>query len=445
MGKRLPTLIVILFFLIGTAAADDKTITLNECINIAVQGHPNLMVSLEDRKKAMADYRVASASRKLLINGEFKSIEYPKSTASAQNIFNIPGVDTDIGLFAGIAATYSIYNAKKSRQIEMAECSIKLSKFQSRKVLGDVIYGVKEAYYQYLIAKENLSFREKLVEKNKEKLKVAEQLFRGGTRMILDVSKAKVNLSEAQLDLDRARNQERIARLNLYTSMGINDSDVVPQVQEMQTLPELKYTVTDLFKMAENYDPDIQIMSIQKEMSRLNIAIEKAQRYPEVNFNMGFGYENRGLVFNNLIDNFKSSKWKPTFHASVDARMPLYSAGFIKARVEAAESEYRKTVYRHRDAVRTINAMIRSDYMTLSELVKQMSMSRLVRENAEKHLQLAQRLYQNGETSQLELQDAQVSLINAEMGYLNIKYRYLITIAKLSKVVGVSEDNLCQK
>ncbi len=425
---------------------EDRILNVNECIQIALQFHPNVQVSIEERKRAMADYRVARAQRSLIVNGEIKTVEYLKATArSSESFFNVPGIDTSIGLFAGLGASYSLYNARKQKLIESAECSVRASKYSSKKTINEIIYNVKEAYYSYIIAKENLIVREKILKKNEERLKVAEILYRNGQRPIVDVSRAKVNISEAQLELEKASNNERLMRRNLLTSMGIGDSDIEPKLQEVETMPELKYTLNDLFKFVDTNEPDIQVMKAQKEISKLNIAVEKAQRYPDVNIQFSLGLENRGLNFDSLADNFKAGSWHPRLQGAILARFPIYTGGMITAKIDAAESDYRKMVYKERELRQAKYALVRNDFLTLSELNKQLEMAKIVVENAEKHFLLAQKTYQSGEGTQLELQDAQVSMLNAELSQISARYKYLITLAKISKSVGLSEDLLCKK
>jgi outer membrane protein TolC len=54
-------------------------------------------------------------------------------------------------------------------------------------------------------------------------------------------------------------------------------------------------------------------------------------------------------------------------------------------------------------------------------------------------------MYDSGSTTMLDLHDANVSRANAELNYLRTKFDYLMTIAKLSSIVGLGEDSLCKK
>jgi outer membrane protein TolC len=73
-----------------------------------------------------------------------------------------------------------------------------------------------------------------------------------------------------------------------------------------------------------------------------------------------------------------------------------------------------------------------------------MEISSLITKNAQRHLLLAQRSYENGGGSLLELQDAELSVISAEIGYLESKYGYLLALAKISNLIGIGENYLCK-
>jgi outer membrane protein TolC len=54
-------------------------------------------------------------------------------------------------------------------------------------------------------------------------------------------------------------------------------------------------------------------------------------------------------------------------------------------------------------------------------------------------------MYDSGATTLLDLHDANVTRANAELNYLKTKFDYLMTIARLSGIVGLGEDSLCKK
>jgi len=218
--------ILILFIVFSTAVfAEERTVTIDECIEIALQNHPDFLLSIEDNKKSIADYKIARSLKSIIIDGEIKTVEYTRSDSSADSRFSIPGQDTDIGLFAGLSFTYNLYDAKKDIIEDEARTSIDIAKIKNFQVKNKIIFEVKNAYYGYLLSKNTLIIREEIFNKYKSKSDLARQLFEQGSRPVLDVSKAEVDLADAQLQLEKARNNERKMKLNLYYSMGLEETE----------------------------------------------------------------------------------------------------------------------------------------------------------------------------------------------------------------------------
>jgi outer membrane protein TolC len=66
-------------------------------------------------------------------------------------------------------------------------------------------------------------------------------------------------------------------------------------------------------------------------------------------------------------------------------------------------------------------------------------------QNSEKNYRVALRSYESGATTMLELNDSSIARINSEYSYLKTKNDYLMTLAKISSIVGLGEDTLCKK
>jgi len=442
--KSLAALFVCIFAA-GNLHAGPRKITIRECVNIALQNHPNIMMSIEDRKNAVANYKLVNAKRNILVNGEMKTVEYLKSSSSANEAFNIPGKDTNIGLFAGLTASYNLYDSKKRQEKDQARISIDLSKIASNKIKDDIVLNVKKTYYEYLIAKENTRLRKQLADKFADKLKLARSLFRNGQRPILDVSKAEMGHAEAMLNYERAKNKESIKKVELYTSMGIKDLSIDIEPVDIKEMPELKYSAQELFQLSQIYYPELRRMKLMKKIKKLNISVQKAARQPSIDMLFSLGYENKNLQgMSNVDENFQTRNWNPTFHGALKAYFPVYSGGAITARIESAVTQYNKVSYEELQVLNQVENLITAQYRILRELKEQIRMSGLVTSNAEKHLLLAQRSYENGTNTLLNLQDAEVSVIRAELGHVNARYDYLMIVSRLANIAGLSEDDICK-
>ncbi|MBP9043548.1 MAG: TolC family protein [Spirochaetes bacterium] len=427
---------------------EEKKITLEQCIEVALQNHPSLFVAIEDDKKSIANYQIARSMRSIIVDGEIKTVEYTKSNSSADSRFSIPGEDTDIGLFAGLSLTYNLYNAKKDVVEEQARTSIDVAKVTNYQVKSKIIYAVKNAYYSYLLARDILAIREEIYNKYKSKAQLSRQLFEQGSRPILDVSKAEVDLANAQLQLEQAKNNERKMRQSLYYAMGLEENDqidIIPENIDLEKLPEINCTLANLYRMCEVYNPELRIARLQKKFAQLKITEEAGSHYPTVDLLIGLGYENKKLYgMGNIGSNFEAGSWSPAFHGAIRAYLPIYSGGRISARVDSATADYNKMIYKEKEILTDIKNQVRDNYRTLEEMKRQIEISELIIKNAQRHQLLAQRSYENGAGTLLELQDADLNVIQAKIGLLVARYNYLLNFAKLVYTVGFGEGILCR-
>ena len=83
--------------------------------------------------------------------------------------------------------------------------------------------------------------------------------------------------------------------------------------------------------------------------------------------------------------------------------------------------------------------------MQMELLREQINISRLSIENARTNQRLAEKSYEAGIGSQLELRNAEESLLRAELGILSARYDYLTLLARMSNLIGLGEDFLCGK
>ena len=435
-----------ILFITVQLSADLRKITLNDCIRISLENHPNLMVSEESRKGAVNDSLAVKAKSSILINGTIQTVEYLKQNASTSGSFKVPGKDTDIGLFAGFDAKYTIYDGRQVRLEKLSEYTVDIAKLDSARVKNETIFNVKKSYFEYLFARENMEYQNKLKDKFKEKRDQAKVLYNTGQRPILEVTKAEVGYSESLLDFEKAKNNELQKKGQLFTSMGVDETEVDIENSDLKNLPIIKYTVDELTKFSNTFNPTVGIVSLNRKTNKMKVDAERARYYPVIDFYFRLGFQNTGLKgFDQFDQNFSSSNWSPSSSFSIQAAVPVYTGGLIAAKIQSAITEYNKSVYKEREVLIDIKRTLSSSFRNLAELSKQIKLSEAVVENSEKHLLLASKTYQSGTGSLFDLYDAESSLIKARLSLLSAKYNYLLTIAMIAQIVGVDEAQICKK
>lgn len=442
--KKIILLSLFLFISLSNGFSQQRTVSVDECVKIALQNHPEIKAALENQDAAIANYKIASAGTSVLVDASAKTVEYLNPDRSPGQV-NIPGKDTTIGLFAGLGASYNIYDPRVSVTIDINKMNVDYAKINTIIVKNRVVLGVKKAYYQFALARESSVFREKLMKKFHEKLVKTEVLHRIGQSSALEVSKAQLDYETSKLDYDRSKNTENSMRTSLLIAMGIVDEaiDFAPVV--IQNFPEVKYSLEELYSIAQQNSLDLKAVELRKQLSKLNIELQKANRHPRVDIQAAFGFENRDLQNKEAIKSgLTGNNWDPTFHAGFTASMPVYTGGSISARIDKSLSEYNAVLYDEKKTNLTIKSQIRSNYYLMIELSKQIENSKLMLKNAEKHLALTQHYYERGMSTQIEVSNAELSLLNAQLSVIKTQFDYFITKAELSNIAGIREDQLCK-
>lgn len=432
-------------FISSTVSAQVREVTIEDCINIALQNHPEIAASNENQSSAVSNYKAAQAAQSVIIDASAKTVEYLNSDRSQSQV-NIPGRDTTIGLFAGLGASYNIYDPRRSARIDSSRISIDIAKMNSIHVRQTIISNVKKSYYQFGLARESSRLYSQLLERYKEKLAKTKILYRIGQRSALDVSKSEVDLESSRLDYERSKNNENATKNSLLSSMGLIEDtiDFVPSA--VQTLPDLKYSIDELYNLSLYNYTELKMVKHKKDLGKINISIQKASHYPTVDIAAAFGFENKTLQgYKSFEENFQGDNWSPTVHAGFTASMPIYSGGAISSKVDDSISLYNAILYEEKKLQIKVKNLIRSSYQSMIELKKQSVMSRLMLENAKKHLILSQRYYETGSGTQFDIRDAELSVLNSEMSLLKAQFGYLISLSELSYIVGLGEDYICLK
>ena len=446
-GLNLFLSIIILFVSHKYVLAQNVYISLEDCIMIANDNHLIPLVIAEDMKIARANYHIKRGERNVRIDGVVKTREIAKD--STNSIVSIPGVDTNISLFSGLFSRYSLYDPKKRHEEEAAEMQVNITKMATQKSMDEMVYNIKSAYYDYLYAIDSVRLKDDLLQKYREKQSLAERLYANGLTSILEVSRANVKVVEAMLDNELARNSERLAKSALYMSIGITENDL-PNLRPVpiKDIPKLRYSFEELTQLAMLYNPDIQIVNYDTRIQRKRVSMARALHNPTVDVEFGIGLQNQsfwGVDSNNEFANiFKFDKWAPVFFGNFVAAIPVYSGGAISAKTDAAMSEYNKSVYKEREIIMTVRNQIQVLLQNLSELENQIKISEMVVEDSQRHALLARRSYENGDASLMEVNEAEANVIQATLGSYSIKYRYLLTLASIAKLIGVDEKQICQ-
>lgn len=104
----------------------------------------------------------------------------------------------------------------------MAEHELKAVSLEATRRREEVIRNVYLAYMEAVLAKNVVSVSKQILEEAKERLRISEELYLTGIVLLSDVHRARVHLSRAQEELDRAIRFYALSKRALEVAVGVS-------------------------------------------------------------------------------------------------------------------------------------------------------------------------------------------------------------------------------
>lgn len=211
-------LFLVLTFFISTAAfaQNQKVMTLDEAISIALNSNTNLIFS--QNQLLTSEKRVKNAYGELLPNlsasgsWNWRKDEFNSVTADSRS-YSV-GVGGGVTLFDGLA---------NYKTIDQSKNDLSSAKYSIMKQKQDIVQNTLDRYYSVLNAKEQLNVRIDNVKFNEKLLETIKERNRLGSVAVADVYTQQVQLGNAELALIRAENEFSYAKVTLLNFLGVED------------------------------------------------------------------------------------------------------------------------------------------------------------------------------------------------------------------------------
>jgi outer membrane protein TolC len=426
---------IILFFLACSALAEEelllqpgKPLNLEQCLAIALKYHPTLQVSLAtvEASKARIEQALANYYPQVSFNTAY--------TSSTYNIFGAGPFlvgktynSTFYDFFAiGPTLTQTIYDfGRTPNAVQMNRENTKASEQDFITTKQTVVLNVKQAYFVLIQAHRIAKVAEDTVKQIQEHLDQAKAFFRAGTVPEIDVTQAEVDLANAELALIRARNGLQVARVTLNNAMGLRESLSFP-IEDALDFKKLPITLQEILQGAYEQRPEILQLKARQLSQEATVKVAQASYYPVLSGNASYLY--RGIHANALYGDM-------TVGATLT--VPIFSGFSSPNQVAEAQATLRNLKAQEEATRQNIRLEGEQAYLSLKEAEEAVRVTEKALEQAWKKYNLATGRYRVGVGSPLEVTDAEVSLANARVNYIQSLAGYKIAEAKIEKAMGL--------
>jgi outer membrane protein len=290
---------------------------------------------------------------------------------------------------------------------------------------ADVLFGVDRAYFNVLraqavqrVAQDTVNARQLVVDQ-------VSALAASGLKSSLDVSFARVNLSEAQLLLAQAEGDVRGSLADLSTALG-GSQPANYTLAEEPLPPALPPDSAPLVAEALRDRPDVAAERFIAQAASKLADAERDLFLPSVAAVGTFGatpYHQAGIE-----DRYAA--------VGVNVNVPLSNGGLFAARHAEALFKAKAENQRERDVENRVSRDVQLAWLNARTAFQRLGLTDQLFDQATQALDLAQQRYSLGLSSIVELSQAQLNKTQAELAQASAKYEYQAERAALEYQIG---------
>lgn len=426
-------------------SAQTRALTLDNAISIALEKNRNLEMSRLDMDKA--DYQVNEAYGSALPN---ISASGTYSRMLKKPVFFLPKkfmdpdagdgvvpieVGSDNSYNFGFEATQVLFNAAVITGVGTAKIYQDATRHLYRDTYNRTVTDVKKAFQGVLLAREVLALMKASMKNAEDNLRNVEVMQKQGIVSDYDFIRAQV-----QVDNLRPRVIETERNVVLATN-GLKLLLSLPPSEEIDVQGRLEYTPVE----------DVMITRAEELVVEKNAALRALEDQTRVNDKIATIYRSESLptlaaygtyswqAQNDALGKISTNDFIATSQVGLSLSINLFNGLQTNSRVGQAEVDYRRSVEQFtaaRDGMITNAQNIR---YRLDEATRRIESQTRTVEQAEKGYKIAVTRYQTGSGTQLEVNDADLALLQARVNRVQAVYDYTVAAADLEQLLSVHQ------
>lgn len=336
---------------------------------------------------------------------------------------------------AGIQIVQSIYEGGRiGSAFRAARLTKEESLFNYQTVVADTLLATRIAYYDVLVAAQQITVNEASVELLARELEDQRRRFDAGTVPRFNVLRAEVAVANQRPNLIRARNAYRIGKNNLANLLGYDLPREIWEDIPLNLTDKLEANPVEInlpAAIAQALEKRTELGALRKaeQLRDENIVQAKAGYKPSIE---GFaGYEWHSSEFEtDLSHEFHGWTLGAQLNWNIFDGLQTYGK-IIQAK---AQRDRAKTDLQ--DAARRIELEVRTAYSSFIEAREVLESQQKVQEEAEEALRLARSRAEAGTGTQLDVLDAETSLTQARTTQVQALHDYAVARARLERAIG---------
>ncbi len=443
--------------------------TIDDCVNYAVEHNPNLYVSKERIKSAKAQIGQARSNYAPRLTGR---VNYNHNNNNGTRIIN--SHDNSLGFNVGVSEMIWDFGATTAR-INMSKYNVLSAQYDYDYDILNIVYNVKINYYKVLSTLANLDIYEQYVRIQQLNYERTKAMFDEGLKSKIDVVNAQVNLTDAKIQLVEGQQALQSAIIELQNSMyyqepngfivqntenfnflkadykrkienitqitpagyefkktadglimltsGIEHKDII---QNFEFKP-LTLSKEEAVKEALEFRPDLKSNAMLSRLQEESLKAIKKQYAPQITGDISWGYTKNESSYSSPLQ--------------LGASVGLGSVNPMGIHYQIKEGEAILDIAYHNYNISKADIFfeVQSNYIDMRRLERIVPLMNMKVKATLENFELADGRYSVGLNNYVELQDALANYNTSQLNFVDAVFKYNVARETLLKSMGVRQ------
>jgi len=422
------------------SSAQIKKLSLNEAIEIAVSGNYDAKMARLSVQKADArkDEAIGNALPSLGISANYTN--NPIKPKFFLPDFANPGSDELQAVEIGATNSFStsaqltqiLFNSAVFTGIGTAKIYYDASKEQFKSTISRTITSVKRSFYGVLLAKGLVDVFDTTLSNARRNLISTEALYNEGFIPEFDLIRARTSVQNIEPELLNAK-MRYINLLNAFKfNLGMDTRDSVEIIGSINLTEYKTPDIDTLMQRLKSNNFDLRALDLVKQVNEEMITINESEYYPTLS------------LFGNYTYQGQSNSWDfNTVNSAaigVNLSLSLFQGFQSENRVQQSKIDYLTSVEQYNQTHESLRMNLRNALERLSVAYEKVNVIEGNVDQARRGYEIAEIRYKEGIGSQMEINDANTALANANLSFLQAAYDYLDATIELEQLLGIVPD-----
>ena len=419
---------------------EGRTLTLEESVHLSLEHNEDLLLARADLQKSKQRVREVRADGLPSLD---LAVDYDRNWLLSSFVFagNEVKIGTDNNITGTLRLRQSLYTGGRvGASRTAAHLSRELAGDVQRSVRQDMVGRVAEDFYEVLLVGELVRVSDQALVTGRKNLQQVQALNRAGRASNYDLLRAEVQVANLRADSLQVRNLWEVAHMNLKNTVGLNLDQVVEVSGDFREVSQLDLDdVEALVQLGLSRRPQMQQFEHRLHLQERTIQVEKAALRPSVDL-----VASGQMQFQSDALHVFEEEWRKSWDTGIVVSVPLFDGMRARARVAQAKIDLHRVEVEREQVEKRVRLQIRQAWLEVREAGERVQAHVATVEQAQRGLGIAESRYAAGVGTQLEMLDAQLTLVRSQTEYAMARRDRALALVRLERVTGVLGETLAE-